>query len=327
MPVDPRFTVRAYREGDEEQILSLFARSFHAPRTREHFDWKYRSNPTGAGHISLAFDASSLVGHYAGYPVRFWKDGQQLLAHQVGDTMTDRTVRHIGRGPTSVLGITAGHFYQTFCDGTVAFNYGFNVSNIQRFSLRFLRSDRVEPVHYRVASSIAQPSRLERWLRGYKLELIARVDGTFDELFARVAPHYGFLVQRDASYVDWRYLRAPERQHFVVAVRKRGRLVGWSAFRLREDVLLWGDALFDPLHEPAIGILLRHVAHAYRASQVECWFPPRPQWFSSALDRLGFVSAPQPQDLSLMCVPFTMPDATEEMRRSLYYSMGDSDLF
>ena len=47
-------------------------------------------------------------------------------------------VRHVGRGPTSILGRTALHFYETFCEGKVAFNYGFNVANIQRFSLKFL---------------------------------------------------------------------------------------------------------------------------------------------------------------------------------------------
>ena len=53
---DARFTVRSFRDGDEDAILELFARSFHLPRTREHFDWKYRRNPFGSEHISVAFD-------------------------------------------------------------------------------------------------------------------------------------------------------------------------------------------------------------------------------------------------------------------------------
>src|SRR5205814_3858668 len=127
MPADERFVTRAYEPGDEAAILDLFARSFHAPRTLEHFDWKYRRNPYGNAHISLAFDDEGrLVGHYAAYPVPFRDGDRDLIAHQVGDTMTDKSVRHIGRGPTSVLGITALHFYETFCQNRVAFNYGFN---------------------------------------------------------------------------------------------------------------------------------------------------------------------------------------------------------
>ena len=36
-------------------------------------------------------------------------------------------IRHIGRGPSSVLGRSALHFYEHYCEGVVAFNYGFNV--------------------------------------------------------------------------------------------------------------------------------------------------------------------------------------------------------
>src|SRR4051812_36992230 len=149
MPADERFTIRAYRPGDEAPILDLFNRSFpHAPRSLEHFRWKYQRNPFGNEKISLAFDpAGALVGHYAGYPLRLTTGD---LVHQIGDTMTDPAVRHVGRGPTSILGRVAQHFYETFCEGQVAFNFGFNVANIQKFSTRFLRATRVAPVAYHV---------------------------------------------------------------------------------------------------------------------------------------------------------------------------------
>ena len=51
------FQIRSFRSGDEPQILDLFARCFpHAPRTLEHFRWKYQNNPFGNERISLAFD-------------------------------------------------------------------------------------------------------------------------------------------------------------------------------------------------------------------------------------------------------------------------------
>lgn len=161
MQGDARFTVRTYADGDEGAILDLFARSFpHAPRSLAHFDWKYRKNPFGNRRIALTFDeAARLVGHYSGYPVPFRHFTHDLTANQVGDTMTDPAVRHIGRGPTSILGRTALEFYERFCNRQVAFNYGFNVSNIQKFSLRFLRSDRVEPVTFRVLDPRATPPR------------------------------------------------------------------------------------------------------------------------------------------------------------------------
>lgn len=327
-----RFTTRSYRDGDEEAILDLFARSFHQPRSGAHFDWKFRRNPFGNEHISVTFDDEArLVGHYAGYAVPFRDGTRDVLAHQIGDTMTEPSVRHIGRGPTSILGRTALHFYETFCENRVAFNYGFNVANIQKFSLRFLRSDRVEPVTYRVRDLRAHPlepiGRLERWTKGYRLELVREVNGEWDEFFARVAPDYGFLVRRDAAWVRWRYLSAPDVPYVVVAIRRWRTLAGWIAFRIRENRFTWGDALFDRRFDDAAEVALRHLVSGYAVDVVEGWFPPRPLWFDETLRRLGFEIRPEPQDLSLMCVPFTMREATAEMRERLYYAMGDSDLF
>lgn len=331
---EQRFTVRAYRDGDEEAILDLFARSFpHAPRTREHFEWKYRRNPFGNERISLTFDDNGrLVGHYCGYPLPFYDRGDTYLTHQIGDTMTDPAVRHVGRGPTSILGRTARHFYDTFCAGQVGFNFGFNVANIQRFSIRFLGSDRVEPVTYRMRDLVEHPfvpiTKAERLMRGYRLELVRQTDERFDELFQRVAPAYGFLLQRDARYVQWRYLDAPdEPRAFVVGVSKWGRLCGWAAFRIRDRRLLWGDALFDPRRLGAMAVLLRHVVPQYPVDTIEAWFPPRPAWLDGALHALGLHARPEPQDLGLMCVPFVRADAVARIREALYYTMGDSDLF
>lgn len=325
-----RFLVRSYEPGDETAILDLFARSFHAPRTLEHWRWKYLHNPHGGRRISLAFERDRLVGHYAGYAVPFRMDDSLLDANQIGDTMTDPSIRHVGRGASSVLGRTALHFYATFCENRVAFNYGFNVANIQKFSLRFLRSDRVEPVAYWYRDLRARPlarlSRLERLARGLRLELVTVAAPEWDTFFERVAPRYGFLVRRDARYVNWRYLQCPDGGYVVVAIRKWRTLVGWVVVRLREDRLTVGDALLDPDHAETFELAIRHLASVYPASALDGWFSNRPFWMRQTVEAT-FESRPEPQDLSVMCVPFTLGDAVERMRQSLYYTMGDSDLF
>lgn len=324
MPVE----TRAYAAGDEQQILDLFARCFpHAPRRIEHFRWKYLHDPFGSERISLTFSDGKLVGHYAGYAVPFFAYGKDVLAHQIGDTMTDVAIRHIGRGPTSILGRTALDFYSRFCEGKIAFNYGFNVGNIQKISLRFLRSDRVEPVTYRIASPPPAIRRVERWMRGYQLALVRHTTPEWDALFARVASEYRFLVRRDARYVRWRYLDRPDVEYAVVAIRKWRHLVGWIVFRIRENRFIWGDALFDPHFPDAVEVALRHVVPSYPVDTVEAWFPPRPRWFDETLAGLGFQVTPEPQDLSVMCVPFTWAEVVERMRADLYYTWGDSDLF
>ena len=333
MPADGRFVTRPFRAGDEASILELFARAFpHAERGIEHFRWEYQQSPFGNERISLTFDDSGrLVAQYGGYPVRLADDGIELVAHQIGDIMTDRSVRHIGRGTTSILARTAQHFYDEFCRGQVGFNYGFTTAAHRELSVRFLGSDAVEPAPYRVRDLRRHPfapiSRRERWPRGWQLQLVTDPGVEFDRCFARVAPGYRFLVRRDAQYLRWRYLQCPDVPYFLVAIRKWRRLVGWSAFGVRGQRLAWGDALFDPSHPEAVETLLRHVAPGYPVDQIDGWFPPRPSWFGDTLKALGFETAPDPQDLSLMCVPFDLPEAPARIRDRFYYTYGDSDLF
>jgi hypothetical protein len=328
---------RSFAAGDEAQILHLFAQSFHVRRSLEEWRWRYESDPFGRHHISLSFDsAGRLIAQYAGYPVVFrHQSNGPCNAHQIGDTMTAVEARHLGRGPSSVLGRTAEHFYETFCRRSVAFNYGFNTANIQRFSVRFLGSTRVEDVPYRTldlgGGTLRRQSRLVRRLLGYSLELVSTLDeAEWTEFFDRVADDYAFLVRRDAAYLRWRYLQPAWLNYIVVAIRRWGLLVGWSVFRIVDDRLFWGDALFDARHPGSVEVLLRHVGPLFGgngARRLAGWFPDRPHWFGRTLDSLGFIRVPEPQGLALMCVPFERPEAAEMMARSLYYTGGDSDLF
>ena len=333
MLVDPRFTIRAFCDGDEAQILALFARSFpHAARGREHFRWEYQRSPFGNERISLTFDdTGQLVAQYAGYPVPLVDDGRDLVANQIGDVMTDRSVRQAGRGPTSILARTAHHFYDSFCRGKVAFNYGFTTAAHRELSVRFLGSDAVEPVAYRVRDLTGNPfrriGRRERWPRGWQFEIVHDAGPELDDFFERVAPSYHFLVRRDARYLRWRYLQCPDVPYVMVAIRKWRRLVGWSVFGVRGSRLAWGDALFDPGHPEAVEVLLRHVVPGYAVDRIDGWFPARPAWFDGVLRGLGFESRPDPQDLSVMCVPFDDSGASARIAERLYYAYGDSDLF
>ena len=329
--LNSRFSVRTYRAGDEPAILDLFRRSFFHERSVAHWRWKFEENPWGNERIIVTFDGAQLVAQYTGYPVPFRYFGRDLLCHQVGDTMTDPAVRNVGRGPTSVLARSAFAFYDAFCRGRVAFNYGFNVGNIQKFSTRFLASACVEPVTYRVrdlsTAPVAPIARLERIVRGYRLELVTKPGAEFDRFFRRVERDYGFLVRRDREYMQWRYFDSPDTRYHVVAIRKFFELAGWIVFRIRDDRFTIGDALFDRRFDDAPEVLLRHVVPSYPVGRIEGWFPHRPAWFSQILRELRFEEAPEPQDLALMCTPFEMADAAEKMHASLYYTWGDSDLF
>ncbi len=329
------YVVREYRPGDELQILAIFEGSFFVKRSRERWQWEYQENPYGHLHISCAFAGDGqLVAHYAGYPVRFWRGGERLPlpALQIGDTMTLPAVRSVGRGPTSLLARTARHFYARYCEGRVAFNYGFNTGNIQRFSMSFVGARQLEDLPYHrlslPASRLAVATGLRARLAGWRESHVETLDARWDELFTRVAPAYGMLIERDAAYLDWRYRRCPDAGYFIAACEHRGRLAGWAVFRRREERLQWVDALIDPAKPQAIARLLAFALAAPEhrgVNAVEAWISARPAWWRPFFAELGFVAEPEPNALGMVFVPFAV-DPEEEMRRSLFYMMGDSDL-
>lgn len=318
------FVVRAFEEGDEAAIAGLFTRCFSVERDAAHWRWKYHENPWGNRLISLAFSPlGELVSHYAGYPVPFWLDGRSFPALQMGDTMTDPRFRDVGRGTSALLARTVRHFFAVYRRGPMGFFYGFNTGPIQRFCRWFIGGSQATPVTYRhlEVGETAAPR-----VRGYRVERVRSTSPAWDRFFRRVAPHYRFLVQRDARYIDWRYLACPDQEHVVLAAWRFRRLVGWSVFRRRGERLLWGDALFHPRHVRAAGAVLAAAREmsGLRAEAVAGWFPQRPAFLDAELRRLGFVSRPEPEGLGFIYLPDTEADPP---LGELYYTMGDGDLF
>jgi hypothetical protein len=331
------FRIRHYEQGDEREILDLFEKSFHVRRGVDHWEWEYKRNPWGATRISLAVDESgAIVAQYAGYPVPVWSDGwlEGKLAIQIGDTMTEVGVRNVGRGHTMLLCRAVRDFYATFCEEQVAFTYGFNTANIQKISTTFVGATRVESVGYwtRPLAPVEtrRPSVGKRLLRGVISAAVEAPGAGFDEFYRRVAPSYGLLVERGAAYLAWRFATSPF-DYRLVAARRRGRLVGWGVFRRRDAALVLVDALFDERQalEAAAAVLRAGLALpvADGAQRLVAWFPERPAWWPPTLAALGFERSQEPDDLALMCVPFTEADAPQQLARSLYYTAGDSDLF
>lgn len=331
------YEIRAYRPGDETQILDLFTRCFGVSRSVEQWNWRYRHCPYGTLQISMAFDeAGGLLAHYAGCPSRFIDTSSgnlvPILACQIGDTMTAPEARTVGRRTTSILHRLTVDFFARFCEGRVGFNYGFNTGKIQRYYLRLVPgSFFVEEVSYRVLE-LREPVRLREKTKQsrYRVDRVQRLDEQWDEFFRAVAKDYRFLIERDRRYIQWRYLDCPDVAYEIYAVRDGDRLVGWGVFRRSEGSLIWGDALFDRRQAPAAAELLQSVLvrpESAPISRIEGWFSAKPDWWRRTIDGLSFEERPEPQGLGMIYKPFVDPDPMKKLGDNLYYMMGDGDLF
>jgi hypothetical protein len=339
------FSIRSYRKGDEQEIVSMFNEVFRTHRTMAHWYWKFRDNPFGSYRICLGqSDNGALVSQYAGYPVPFYSSlenpGQatRFRTLQAGDTFTHPTVRRIGLGKTGLLARTTFYFYAAFLEGVVPFAFGFNTASVKKLGERYMGYQFADPVSCwekdLSSRSFKRPGFFSRFFSEYEVAEVHFVDDAWDEFFDRVCADYSFLVARDASYMRWRYLECPDRVHRLFALRSKGRLMGWSVFSVKDDRILWGDALFDRNKLKGVSLLLQHVATRVFSGvkSIKAWFSENPGWWRNHLLSLGFKASPESEGLTLCYKSFSSPimDAqtvTERLHQSFYYTWGDSDLF
>lgn len=330
------FKIRAYCKGDEDAINEMFNEVFNQNRELSAWYWKYRDNPYGSYIISLALAQTGVIAaHYGGYPVKvcFYAGTTALppefITYHLGDKMTRRQFRTVGFGKSSLLARTFRHFKDTHAKD-IPFGYGFGTHHSLRFGLRFLNYADIEPVTYRRLNLMCMPGVNGLPESDITVAEVSAVDETWTEFFDNAAPNYGCLIKRDATYIRWRYLQRPDRKYLILSLKNGLKLIGWSVFYREADKIIWGDALFYPGCEGYVSYLLRHLKRhtmAAGADFIEGWFPPRPGWWDNILNTLGFSIEAEPNSLHLTGPVFNDPDAPETLRKYLYYTMGDSDLF
>lgn len=335
------FAIRPYHAGDELMINEMFNEVFAQKRELPHWYWKYRDNPQGTSIISLALSPDGvLAAHYAAYPLKLWlyqgKSSKPRTAtiYHAGDKMTRRQFRSVGFGKSALLSRTYNHFKDTATEPNTLYKFGFMTHHSLRFGLLFFGYTTIEPVPFRTLTwenlSQRQNTFVEQILKGIRVEEVSEIDDTWTDFFYSTAPHYAALVKRDSAYLKWRYTQRPDRKYLITAIRKRSKLVGWSVFYREGTKLIWGDALFQRGDITAVKSVLAYVkSHplGQGAEMIDCWFPPRPEWWDKILHRLGFKAKGEPNNLHFCLGNFTEQEAMEIAGKHLYYTMGDSDLF
>jgi hypothetical protein len=335
-------SIRGYRAGDEHGIVDLFHRRFHPDRTLAHWRWKFRDHPLGRGLVSVAVDRHGvIIAHCGGYPTLLVdarpragpRTSRSLPCLHIGDVMADPRAARPGLSG-SAFESTFRHLRQQTRAAGIPFMYGVVAGASDRFYARKMQRGTVAPVAYRRCDPAPFAERAHfagANNHGLSVERVERPTADFDELFHRVRAGYGVLARRDAAYVGWRYCRCPDRVHRVYALWSGGRIAGWSVFRRVGSCLVWGDALIDPAYPDGAALLLDEALRdqdAERVDVVEAWFPAHPDWWQRQLERLGFITSDEPKGLKLVYVCAAgEPIDPSQMADTLYYTMGDTDLF
>lgn len=327
-------SVRAYRAGDEVQILEAFNRvnrelwpGFRERRI-EAWRWRYLENPAGQ-RISLALDeAGRVLAQYAGTPQRLQLDGVPLHITQGIDSFSIPESRALGRSGSFVR--AGEHFAESFggrTDGGDPWMWGFPVPSARRVGERFLgyTAMRSQPVLEFVAQRAVESGAIATDIETESWQASAH---EIQELFLRRGEGPTVMADRRAQALDWRYRRHPEHRYRLGLARdSAGDLQGLAVWRAGEfegrEVGLICDWLCEPQAEAA---LLRWALAHTREAGLDCLLhllSPHSASFES-LQSLGFRA--RPSSLLMVGRSYDRAYPVSFWSEHWHYTLGDTDL-
>lgn len=255
-------TVREVHASDDDAVIDLHRLVFGPEVDRAWFAWKYGPS-TGQGQAVGVWHDDSLIAFCGGLPRVMWHQGTQCKGLQIGDVMVHPKWRGIlsRRGPffqvskafyDSRLGTVATHDFQL--------GYGFpNERHLRLAMVLGLLQDagEVEALHW--SKDVAPPASLPLLWHWQELDsssplLMQATNSAWHAMRAEGADLT--LGERDAAYLQWRYVHRPptpgtesamSRYRFFGLRRKWStRYAGVAVMDLRSRCAHWLDWIGPP---------------------------------------------------------------------------------
>jgi Acetyltransferase (GNAT) domain len=216
----------------------LFGERFPDGTAEDFYRWKYFGNPLGNAIVGIATAGDLVVSVVAATPKRIWISGKAVLGYELGDFLTDGNYRKMGlfsqlidmvcreagaRGAALVY-VRPNDVSFPILVGKLGFQ------EAQRIDAR-----RFVIPSYMLSRKTGIPANLLRlsgmdWLikRRNILRLpegaisvvpIERFGEEIDQLWQRASAGYDFALERDSSYLNWRFSDCPTPYKMWLAIR------------------------------------------------------------------------------------------------------------
>ena len=336
--MNDELTIRPYQEGDEEEILKTFNLVFrevcgpeYVDRTMAQWQWAYRDNPAGRRMSLAVAEDGTVASQYAGMLMRCdtpW--GERRLLHCV-DSMTHPDWRQ-GLKAKSLFVETGLPFLAYSREVGDALLYGFPVTPAYRIGKRYLEYSMMRIIDFLIrdlsAPTLPAPA-------GVAVEQVTEIPDECEALYAEVRADKQFLLRRDRTYLDWRYVQNPQRDDYELwTARRDGVLRGLMVLKpgsgLAPDACTVADWVVPEVDADVSDALLAKAVARQRDEGKQRLMTVFPPWSHEhrLLAQRGFVETPsatwlQRRLIHCICRPEITP---EFVSQSWWYTLGDSDL-
>ena len=355
-----KWSVRAYRAGDEEGILELWKavypdRTYERQRWMKWWQWMYKDNPNGMGVIVVADDDGRIVAHTAEMPVMMKIGSESVLAAINLDAMTHPDYRRQGtfaalvkarRLESEKRGIRATYGFRnkySYPYPGLATKVGmFDAATLQkvfrpldwRASLRTQSHNRlllaIGPAAGGLLSKVVFRPGKTRCPEGLSIAQVAQFDERVDDLWRKVSGQYQAIVLRNKEYLNWRYVAVPDRRYSIFVAGRPEAIAGYLVSSCAEADQTMTGMIVDVLAESrnvAECLISACVEHCRQEKAAIVWSARiAGTSLAAAYRRQGFIVVPFGKSIGIKGWA-TSPTIAGRLQdsKNWFLQMGDSD--
>jgi hypothetical protein len=224
--------IRIAEPADDAALVDCFNSIFPVdhpsvpPMDLATWRWKYRAPGLARREMIVATHAEvGVVGAYPSQPLRARFEGQPCRTAQITDLMVRHAWRRVGERPG--LFVQMGKlYYGLYCgagEERQRFNYGWPVP-AWRIGQRYLQYENVRDWNFLAREIPVATSQLTAMPAGFTAQEVERFGAETDALFERVAGESRFTLEKDSTWLNWRYAEHPSRRYRLLELRARGEL-------------------------------------------------------------------------------------------------------
>jgi hypothetical protein len=267
--------VRILEDADFEAVRNLFAEVFQKEMSAELWHWKYRVQD---GHAVGVFKNGTLVGHYGGVGATIFYKGKSARALQIVDVMVKPSSRQAVRKHSPFF-LASTMFLEHFIGYGKPYllGYGFPSNRAMGIAERlgiYAPIGRMFEICWPIEAHEKRPSLLYT-CTGISAANIREHSQALAQLwqqFRQEMQDY-ILVQKDAAYLEHRYLSNPANAYTVLLMKARlsGKALGLIVLKEESERVLLMDFIGPFASLPLMLKLARHRAMAWEKKQLTTW--------------------------------------------------------
>jgi L-amino acid N-acyltransferase YncA len=272
--VSPNWFIRAYREGDENQIFEL-RKAVSSEQQYEQWwlrwwHWMYKEIPYGS-KIWLAEDNGRIVGHYGGINVNLKVANDIIKVPILLNSMTHPDYRHQGmmltlrRNALDELAKTGmritfgfpneaslqinrklGYFHLATMRKFIRIFKWENALNTQINNKFFLKLCALAGNAFN--KLFAKDSKAPV-VKGLAITQVSNFDERINEFWARVSRQFPIIVVRSKDYLNWRYATVPDISYSIYIAEKDEMIYGYLVLRYLQERDKKAALIYDLLAE------------------------------------------------------------------------------